>query len=167
MPRHRSLNVLEAAARTGEGTVSQSSSLGGLPIAAPALPMGSDGSVYPLRADNAIEHIKPNVVAIKRPEIIEATANPIYLSMYQSITGLLLESRRRRARFSGVRRKAHEDHVAIVVALRAHHTAAAGPAMDDHLERMRQALQRRWHLDAPDPPVRARDPVRPLPGVTT
>ena len=73
-------------------------------------------------------------------KIVEAMENPIYLSLYQSISDLLLESRRRTARIPAVRRQAHEDHLAIVGALRDRDPEAAGRAMQDHLEGMRRVL---------------------------
>ncbi len=73
-------------------------------------------------------------------KIVEAVDNPIYLSLYQSISDLLLESRRRTARIPAVRRQAHEDHLAIVGALRRRDPEAAARAMHDHLEGMRQVL---------------------------
>jgi GntR family transcriptional regulator, transcriptional repressor for pyruvate dehydrogenase complex len=72
--------------------------------------------------------------------IVEALGNPIYLSLYESISDLLLESRRRTARIASVRRRAHQDHLAILAALRERDPEAAGRAMQDHLERMRQVL---------------------------
>jgi GntR family transcriptional repressor for pyruvate dehydrogenase complex len=90
--------------------------------------------------------------ALKRPEryleldfdlhtrIIEATGNPIYLSLYESIADLLLESRRRTARIPAVRDRAHDDHLAIVAALRARDPERAAHAMQDHLEGMRSVL---------------------------
>ena len=73
-------------------------------------------------------------------KIVEATANPIYLSLYESISDLLLESRRRTARVAAVRRQAHEDHLAIVAALRARDPDAAAQAMQGHLEGIRRVL---------------------------
>lgn len=73
--------------------------------------------------------------------IIEATGNPIYISLYESIAELSLESRKRTARTEAVRRRAHEDHVAIIDALRSHDAAAAANAMAAHLDAMRQALR--------------------------
>jgi GntR family transcriptional repressor for pyruvate dehydrogenase complex len=73
-------------------------------------------------------------------KIVEATANPIYLSLYESISDLLLESRRRTARVAAVRRQAHEDHLTIVAALRARDPDAAAQAMQDHLEGIRRVL---------------------------
>jgi GntR family transcriptional regulator, transcriptional repressor for pyruvate dehydrogenase complex len=72
--------------------------------------------------------------------IIEATGNPIYLSLYESIADLSLESRKRTARSDTTRQRAHEDHVAIIAALRARDSDAAAQAMRSHLEAMRQAL---------------------------
>ena len=72
--------------------------------------------------------------------IIEATGNPIYLSLYQSISDLLLESRRRTGRLLSVRRQAHKDHLAIVAALRQRDPEAAARTMHDHLEGMRLVL---------------------------
>ena len=73
-------------------------------------------------------------------KIIEATGNPIYLSLYESISDLLLESRRRTAQVAAVRRQAHEDHLVIVAALRKRDAEAAAQAMHDHLEGMRRVL---------------------------
>jgi GntR family transcriptional regulator, transcriptional repressor for pyruvate dehydrogenase complex len=72
--------------------------------------------------------------------IIEATANPIYLSLYESIADLSLESRKRTARALTVRRRAHEDHVAIIAALQRRDPEAAAHAMSAHLDAMRHAL---------------------------
>lgn len=72
--------------------------------------------------------------------IVESVGNPIYLSLYESISDLLLESRRRTARIAAVRRRAHQDHLAILEALRDRDPEAAAHAMQDHLERMRQVL---------------------------
>ena len=73
--------------------------------------------------------------------IIEATDNPIYLSLYESISDLSWESRRRTARLPAVRRQAHKDHLAIVGALCQRDPDAAGRAMQDHLEGMRLVLE--------------------------
>jgi GntR family transcriptional regulator, transcriptional repressor for pyruvate dehydrogenase complex len=72
--------------------------------------------------------------------IVEATGNPICLSLYESIADLSLESRRRTARTAAVRQRAHEDHVAIIAALHAHDADAAAQAMSSHLEAMQHAL---------------------------
>jgi GntR family transcriptional regulator, transcriptional repressor for pyruvate dehydrogenase complex len=72
--------------------------------------------------------------------IIEATENPIYLSLYESISELSWEGRLRTARLPAVRRQAHKDHLAIVAALRQRDPEAAGVAMEDHLEGMRLVL---------------------------
>jgi DNA-binding FadR family transcriptional regulator len=73
-------------------------------------------------------------------KIIESTGNPIYLSLYQSISDLLAEIRHRAARVPAVRRRAHNDHLAIVAAIGDHEPEAAARAMHDHLEAMRSAL---------------------------
>jgi GntR family transcriptional regulator, transcriptional repressor for pyruvate dehydrogenase complex len=73
-------------------------------------------------------------------KIIEATGNPIYLSLYESIADLLLESRRRTVRTPGVRHQAHDDHRAIVAALRDRDPEGAARAMQKHLEGMRKVL---------------------------
>lgn len=73
-------------------------------------------------------------------KIIEATGNPIYLSLYESIADLLLESRRRTVRIPAVRHQAHEDHLVIVAALGDRDPEAAALAMHNHLDRMRQVL---------------------------
>jgi len=73
-------------------------------------------------------------------KIIESTGNPIYLSLYESIADLLLESRRRTARIPAVRRQAHNDHLAIVAALRERDPEGAARAMQNHLAGMRKVL---------------------------
>ena len=77
--------------------------------------------------------------------IIEATGNPIYISLYQSIADLSIESRKRTARDPAVRRHAHQGHLAIVAALRGHDSEAAAQAMHDHLDVIQRAL------DKPEP----------------
>lgn len=72
--------------------------------------------------------------------IIEATGNPIYIGLYESIAELSLESRRRTARSALTRRRAHDDHVAIIAALRQRDPEAAARAMGSHLDAMRHAL---------------------------
>jgi GntR family transcriptional regulator, transcriptional repressor for pyruvate dehydrogenase complex len=73
-------------------------------------------------------------------KIVESTGNPIYLSLYESIADLLLESRGRTARTPAVRLRAHDDHLAIVAALRGRDPDGAARAMHDHLEGVGQAL---------------------------
>jgi len=73
-------------------------------------------------------------------KVIEATGNPIYLSLYESISDLLIESRRRTGRAPAARQQAHEDHLVIVAALRARDPDGAAEAMHDHLGRMRKVL---------------------------
>jgi GntR family transcriptional regulator, transcriptional repressor for pyruvate dehydrogenase complex len=73
-------------------------------------------------------------------KVVEATGNPIYLSLYESISDLLLEARRRTARVPAARDQDHDEHLAIVAALRAGDADAAAEAMHDHLERMRRVL---------------------------
>jgi GntR family transcriptional repressor for pyruvate dehydrogenase complex len=73
--------------------------------------------------------------------IIEATGNPIYISLYQSIADLSLESRKRTARSPATRRDAHTGHLAIVAALASHDGDAAAAAMHDHLDVIKQALE--------------------------
>ncbi len=73
--------------------------------------------------------------------IVEATGNPIYLSLYRSIAELSIESRKCTARHAATRRKAHEDHLAIVAALTHRDPDAAGSAMHDHLSGIRRSLQ--------------------------
>ena len=73
-------------------------------------------------------------------KIIESTGNPIYLSLYESIADLLMESRRRTVRTPTVRKQAHKDHLAIVAALRERDAERAGQAMHEHLEGMRLVL---------------------------
>jgi len=72
--------------------------------------------------------------------IIDATDNPIYISLYQSIIDLSIESRKHTARLLTTRQKAHEDHLAIIAALRQHDAEAAVSAMRDHLESVERAL---------------------------
>lgn len=74
-------------------------------------------------------------------KIVEATGNPIYLSLYESIADLLLESRRRTVGTPGARQKAHDEHRAIVAALRDRDPDGAARAMQDHLEGMRKVLE--------------------------
>ena len=73
-------------------------------------------------------------------KIVEAMDNPIYLSLYQSISGPLLESRRRTASIPAVRRQAHQDHLAIVAALRARDPEGAAQAMQGHLDMVGRVL---------------------------
>jgi GntR family transcriptional repressor for pyruvate dehydrogenase complex len=72
--------------------------------------------------------------------IIEATGNPIYISLYESIAELSLESRKRTARTASVRQRAHDDHVAIITALRTRDPDRVAQAMSAHLDAMRHAL---------------------------
>ena len=73
--------------------------------------------------------------------IIEATGNPIYISLYQSIADLSLESRKRTARSPATRRAAHAGHLAIVAALSSQDGDAAAAAMHDHLDVIQRALE--------------------------
>lgn len=74
-------------------------------------------------------------------KVVEAVGNPIYLSLYESISGLLLEGRRRTAPVQTARRQAQRDHLAIVAALRDRDPEAAAGAMNDHLDGIRRALE--------------------------
>jgi GntR family transcriptional regulator, transcriptional repressor for pyruvate dehydrogenase complex len=74
--------------------------------------------------------------------IIEATGNPIYISLYQSIADLSLESRKRTARSPATRRAAHQGHLAIAAALSTGDGDAAAAAMHDHLDVVQHALER-------------------------
>ncbi len=74
--------------------------------------------------------------------IIEATGNPIYISLYQSIADLSIESRKRTARDPATRQHAHRGHLAIVAALREHDSEAAAEAMRDHLDVIQRALEK-------------------------
>lgn len=74
--------------------------------------------------------------------IIEATGNPIYLSLYQSIADLSIEGRKRTARDAPTRQRAHVGHLAIVAALRARDPEAAARAMHDHLDTIQDALEK-------------------------
>jgi GntR family transcriptional repressor for pyruvate dehydrogenase complex len=73
-------------------------------------------------------------------KVVEAAGNPIYLSLYESVSDLLVEIRRRTARAPAVRNQDHEDHLAIVAALRVRDADGAAQAMHNHLERMRSVL---------------------------
>jgi GntR family transcriptional repressor for pyruvate dehydrogenase complex len=74
--------------------------------------------------------------------IIEATGNPIYISLYQSIADLSLESRKRTARSPATRRDAHTGHLTIIAALSTRDADAAAAAMHDHLDVIQHALER-------------------------
>ncbi|HJZ00039.1 MAG TPA: FCD domain-containing protein, partial [Streptosporangiaceae bacterium] len=74
--------------------------------------------------------------------IIEATGNPIYISLYQSIADLSLESRKRTARSPATRRDAHAGHLAIIAALSGRDADAAAAAMHGHLDVIQRALER-------------------------
>lgn len=76
-------------------------------------------------------------------KIIEATNNPIYLSLYASIADLSIESRKKTARSAAVRQQAHADHVAIVDALRRRDPVAAGRAMHNHLSALERVITTR------------------------
>jgi GntR family transcriptional regulator, transcriptional repressor for pyruvate dehydrogenase complex len=73
--------------------------------------------------------------------IVEAVDNPIYISLYGSISDLLLESRRETNRIAEVRRQALQDHAAIVNALRDRDAESAARAMQDHLETTGRVLE--------------------------
>jgi GntR family transcriptional regulator, transcriptional repressor for pyruvate dehydrogenase complex len=72
--------------------------------------------------------------------IVEATGNPIYLSLYESVSDLSLETGRRAGSILAVRRRAHRDHLAIVAALRQRNPEQAAQAMNAHLESLRSVL---------------------------
>ena len=74
--------------------------------------------------------------------IVEATGNPIYISLYESISDLLTESRNQAARIPAVRRQAHDDHLAIIRALHNRDPEGAAAAMHYHLEGMGRVLAR-------------------------
>ncbi len=65
--------------------------------------------------------------------IIEATGNPIYVRLYNSIADLSAESPKRTTRLRAPAQREHEDHVATVAALRAKDPGAAADAMERHL----------------------------------
>lgn len=65
--------------------------------------------------------------------VVEATENPIYLGLYNSVSEFSLESRRSTAKVQKVRRAAHQSHLRIVAALRAHDPDRAAEAMREHL----------------------------------
>ncbi len=66
--------------------------------------------------------------------IIKSTGNPLYISLYESISQLSLKSRQRTASVAATRERAHEDHVAIVEALRSHDGERTARVMQAHLE---------------------------------
>jgi GntR family transcriptional repressor for pyruvate dehydrogenase complex len=122
-------HVLEVgAARLAAPRISDETLAGLLQLAGQAAKVLADADQY-LRLDYEIH-----------TTIIEATGNPIYISLYESIADLSLESRKRTARSSSVRRRAHEDHVAIIAALSTRDPDAAALAMGSHLDAMRFAL---------------------------
>lgn len=75
--------------------------------------------------------------------VIEATQNPLYVRLYESVSELSLESRRRTATVASTREQAHEDHIGIARALRGRDADAAGKAMHDHLTGVEHAFRRR------------------------
>ncbi len=81
-------------------------------------------------------------------KIVGATANPIYESLYASIAQLSMESRRRTARIPAVRRRAHEDHVALVDALSRRDPEEAATAMRRHLEEVATLTAKHGGFDA-------------------
>ena len=74
-------------------------------------------------------------------KIIAATANPIYLSLYESIAVLSLPGRRTTASDPSVRDGAHRSHVLIAGALSRHEPDAAARAMRDHLAAIERAFK--------------------------
>jgi GntR family transcriptional repressor for pyruvate dehydrogenase complex len=75
--------------------------------------------------------------------IIEATGNPLYVSLYQSVSQLSLESRRRTARDADTRARAHDDHIAIIAALRARDADEAARVMQEHLTVVERSFHNR------------------------
>lgn len=73
--------------------------------------------------------------------IIKSTDNPLYISLYESISQLSLKSRQRTAGITSTRERAHEDHLAIVDALRSHDPDKAAKAMQDHLELVERSFR--------------------------
>jgi GntR family transcriptional repressor for pyruvate dehydrogenase complex len=73
--------------------------------------------------------------------IINATANPIYISLYESISQLSLKSRQRTVVIEETRKQAHEDHDAIIDALRRHDEQRAAQAMQAHLVHVEQSYR--------------------------
>lgn len=73
--------------------------------------------------------------------VVQATGNPIYLALYNSVSELSLETRRSTARIEKVRRAAHESHVRIVAALVEHDAGRAASAMHDHLLSVERAIR--------------------------
>lgn len=73
--------------------------------------------------------------------IVEATGNPIYLAMYNSVSAFSLETRRSTAQVEQVRRAAHDSHVRIVAALAERDAGRAASAMRDHLVAVERAVR--------------------------
>ena len=73
--------------------------------------------------------------------VIRALHNPLYLSVLDGVSQLLLESRRRTARSDATRKAAHRSHVEILTALRDHDAEAAADAMERHLRGIDRALR--------------------------
>ena len=66
--------------------------------------------------------------------IVESTHNALFVSLYQSVADLSTEGRRRAVRAAQVRHRAHEDHLAVISALRQRDADTAAAAMQRHLE---------------------------------
>ncbi len=79
--------------------------------------------------------------------IINSTGNPLYISLYESISQLSLESRQRTAGITATRERAHEDHLAIVNALRSHDPDKAAKAMQDHLELVERSFRANFFVE--------------------
>lgn len=76
--------------------------------------------------------------------IIKSTCNPLYISIYESISQLSIKSRKRTASISTTREQAHEDHIAIVDALRSHDGEKAACVMQAHLETMERSFRKNF-----------------------
>lgn len=93
--------------------------------------------------------------------IVEATGNPIYLSLYESVADLSLEIGRLTGSMVAVRRRVHRDHLAIVAALRQRDPERAAQAMYAHLESLRSVLARILAQEPRHPALRPSSLIAP------
>jgi DNA-binding FadR family transcriptional regulator len=80
----------------------------------------------------------PSLAIDIHAKIVEATNNPLYVRVYQSVVDLSLEEHGGAARGAAVPQRAREDHVEILAAIRRRDSKAAAAAMHEHLERFGQ-----------------------------
>ena len=73
--------------------------------------------------------------------IVQATANSLYIGLYESISRLSLKSRQRTAVVGEIRERAHVDHGEIIEALARHDEHGASMAMQTHLENVEQSFR--------------------------